>query len=194
MSKYGVFSGAHFSIFSPNMGKYGLEKTPYLDTFYVMLRNSNSKWCWKFLTFFSVFWGKFLEFCEATQSYTSALYDKMLSTVLECLLEWNCMTLHSFFLHPCICIFTKINLLKKPLSSLIPTNSYFSVNNVNLVKQLPLHCVKSVQIRNFFWSVFSCIRTKYGDLLRKFPYLIRIQENMDQKKLRIWTLFTQCWT
>ena len=30
------------------------------------------------------------------------------------------------------------------------------------------HCVKSVQIRGFFWSVFSRIRTEYGDLLRKF--------------------------
>ena len=26
------------------------------------------------------------------------------------------------------------------------------------------HCVKSVQIRSFFWSVFSCIRAEYGDL------------------------------
>ena len=26
------------------------------------------------------------------------------------------------------------------------------------------HCVKSVQIRSYFWSVFSCTRTKYGDL------------------------------
>ena len=25
-------------------------------------------------------------------------------------------------------------------------------------------CVKSVQIRIYFWSVFSCIRTEYGDL------------------------------
>ena len=33
--------------------------------------------------------------------------------------------------------------------------------------------MKSVQIRSFFWSVFSCIRTEYGDLLR------------------IWILFTQ---
>ena len=24
------------------------------------------------------------------------------------------------------------------------------------------HCVKSVQIRNYFWSVFSCIRIEYG--------------------------------
>ena len=38
------------------------------------------------------------------------------------------------------------------------------------------HCVKSVQIRSFFWSVFSCIRTEYGDLRSKYrpekiPYL-----------------------
>ena len=27
------------------------------------------------------------------------------------------------------------------------------------------HCVKSVQIRSYFWSVFSCIRIEYGDLV-----------------------------
>ena len=27
------------------------------------------------------------------------------------------------------------------------------------------HCVKSVQIRSFFWSVFSRIRTEYGETL-----------------------------
>ena len=36
----------------------------------------------------------------------------------------------------------------------------------------PLLCVKSVQIRSFFWSIFSCIRTEYGDLLRKSPYSV----------------------
>ena len=41
------------------------------------------------------------------------------------------------------------------------------------------HCVKSVQIRSYFCSVFSCIRTEYGD--RKSPYSVRIQENMEQK-------------
>ena len=55
------------------------------------------------------------------------------------------------------------------------------------------HCVKSVQIRSFFWSLFSCIRTEYGEI-RSIIWSIffRIRENMDQKKLRIWTLFTQC--
>ena len=45
----------------------------------------------------------------------------------------------------------------------------------------------------FFLSVFSCIQIEYGDLLRKSPYSVRMQENTDQKKLHIWTLFTQWW-
>ena len=43
----------------------------------------------------------------------------------------------------------------------------------------------------FFWSVFSCIAAEYGDLRRKSPYSVRMQENTAQRKLRIWTLFTQ---
>ena len=31
--KYGVFSGLYFPIFALNTGKYGPEKTPYLDYF-----------------------------------------------------------------------------------------------------------------------------------------------------------------
>ena len=34
------------------------------------------------------------------------------------------------------------------------------------------HCVKSIQIRSFFWSLFPCIRTKYRKIrTRKTPYL-----------------------
>ena len=57
-----------------------------------------------------------------------------------------------------------------------------------------VHCVKSIEIRSFFWSVFSCNRTEYGDLRSKSPYSVRIHENTDQKNLRIWTLFTRWWT
>ena len=32
-----------------------------------------------------------------------------------------------------------------------------------------LNCVKSVQIRSYSWSLFSCIRTKYGAQIT--PYL-----------------------
>ena len=53
------------------------------------------------------------------------------------------------------------------------------------------HCVKSVQIRSFFWSVFSRIRTEYGEIRSISPYSVRMRENTDQKKFRIWTLFTQ---
>ena len=40
-----------------------------------------------------------------------------------------------------------------------------------------LHCVKSVQIRSYFWSVFSRIRT-----VRSIsPYSVQMRENTDQK-------------
>ena len=42
------------------------------------------------------------------------------------------------------------------------------------------HCVKSVQIRSYFWAVFSCIRTEYGDLRSR----IRTRNNS--------VFFTQC--
>ena len=54
------------------------------------------------------------------------------------------------------------------------------------------HSVKSVQIRSFFWSVFSRIRTEYGEIRTISPYLLRMRENTDQKTLRIWTIFTHC--
>ena len=53
ISKYGVFSGPYFplfglnteiyfSVFSPNTGKYGPEKTPYLDTSYAVKHGINN--------------------------------------------------------------------------------------------------------------------------------------------------------
>ena len=54
------------------------------------------------------------------------------------------------------------------------------------------YCVKCIQIRNFFWSVFSRIRTAYGEIRSISPYSVRMRANTDPKKLRIWTLFTQC--
>ena len=37
------------------------------------------------------------------------------------------------------------------------------------------HCVKSVQIRSHFWSVFSCIRTEYRDLRSKIHAVKPVQ-------------------
>ena len=71
----------------------------------------------KALNFVLYFQGKkILEFCEATKSYTPAVYDKILPTVVKCLGGWNCMTLRSFFTHSSLCLVTKMNLLKKSLS------------------------------------------------------------------------------
>ena len=49
-----------------------------------------------------------------------------------------------------------------------------------------LHCMKSVQIRMFFWSVFSLIWIECGTIFRKNTEKIR-----NRKKLRIWTLLRQ---
>ena len=40
------------------------------------------------------------------------------------------------------------------------------------------HCVKSVQIGRFFWSVFSCIRTEYGDLRGKSSFREQVRINI----------------
>ena len=53
------------------------------------------------------------------------------------------------------------------------------------------HCLKSVQKRSFFWSVFSRIWAEYGDLRSKSLYSVRIRENRTIKNFRIWTIFTQ---
>ena len=39
VSKYEVFSGPYFPVFSPNTGKYGPEKPPYLDTFHAAIKD-----------------------------------------------------------------------------------------------------------------------------------------------------------
>ena len=57
---------------------------------------------------------------------------------------------------------------------LVAWNKYFVMHT--------WHCVKKVQIRSFFWSVFYCIRTEFGELRSKSLYSARIQENTDEKK------------
>ena len=43
---------------------------------------------------------------------------------------------------------------------------------------LKQHCVKSIHIRNFYYSVFSSIWTEFTDLQSKYPYSVQIQENV----------------
>ena len=56
-----------------------------------------------------------------------------------------------------------------------------------------LHYVKSVQIRSFFWCLFSRIQTEYGEIRSISPHSVRMRENTYQKKFRIWTHFTKCY-
>ena len=41
VSRYGVFSGLYFAVFSPDAGKYGPEKPPYFDTFHAVMYIAN---------------------------------------------------------------------------------------------------------------------------------------------------------
>ena len=55
---------------------------------------------------------------------------------------------------------------------MIPIIFHLTIHYVTTIGIITSHCMKSVQIRSYFWSVFSCIRTKY----RKYgpeitPYL-----------------------
>ena len=60
--------------------------------------------------------------------------------------------------------------------------------------EFPFHMVQSATLREncpyseFLWSVFSRIRTEYGEILGVSSYSVQMLENTDQKKLRIGTL------
>ena len=56
-------------------------------------------------------------------------------------------------------------------------------NHASLSLSQNFNCMKSAQIRSFFWSVFSQTLTEYGYLWSKYPYSVRARENTDQKKL-----------
>ena len=93
-------------------------------------------------------------------------------------------------------------LMKNHLDHLFP-QIWISALAVSLLLKLPvrklepifvlwkIRCLKCVQIRSLFWSLFSRIRTEYGEILRISPYSVRMRENTDQKKPCVWTLFTQ---
>ena len=55
-----------------------------------------------------------------------------------------------------------------------------------------MHCVKSVQVWSFFWSVFSCIQTEYGDLRRNSVFGHFSRSDVEDKNY--WKILKQrCW-
>ena len=60
----------------------------------------------------------------------------------------------------------------------------------NIYKALPLR--EKCPNTEFFLVCIFRIWTEYGHWLRKTPCSVQIRENIDQKKLSIWTFFEQC--
>ena len=48
------------------------------------------------------------------------------------------------------------------------------------MKNFILDTANTKSYSELFWSLFSCIRTEYGEVFRISPYSIRMQANTDQ--------------
>ena len=119
--------------------------------------------------------------------FAEEFYWSILEYFLPFLLSWKPLSL---------VLFESNKFLLVPWGKLVSHDLVWSKENSLLFLEiykllLATHCVKSVHILSLFWSVFSRIRTEYGHLRNKSPYSVRKRENTDEKKLRIWTFFTQ---
>ena len=63
-------------------------------------------------------------------------------------------------------IYYCMKLLNKLSSGTLLCEQHTSLQDMSPRDQF--NCVKCVQIRSFFWSVFSRIQTEYGEILRSF--------------------------
>ena len=72
----------------------------------------------------------------------------------------------------------------------LKVTSYLSI--IIIISTMSVLLREKYSYSEFVWSVFSRIWTEYRQILCICPYSVRMRENMDPKKLRIRTLFTQC--
>ena len=78
--------------------------------------------------------------------------------------------------------------LFRVLSRRLLLNVWFSGSSLG-----SLLCEKCPNTEFFLVRIFLHLNwIRNGDLLRKSPHSVRIRENTDHKKLRIWTLFKEC--
>ena len=75
-------------------------------------------------------------------------------------------------------------------------NLFHTIQILALIRYFSLtgnHCISVLYL--FFWPVFSCIRSEYGEI-QSIQYLVRVfSQNAGKyglEKLRIWTFFRQC--
>ena len=61
-------------------------------------------------------------------------------------------------------LLSPLNWRTKSILNLPEFSKYINPNHI-LEYYHGNHCVKSLQIRRYFWSVFPCIRTEYGEIV-----------------------------
>ena len=96
----------------------------------------------------------------------------------------------------------------EPLSLWNPNKSFSSFDCLCCISSFLFQVTVALREKwpnmEFFWSVFSCIWTEYGNLRRKSLYSVQIRENTDQKipyldTFRTWNNYSQkfcktlCW-
>ena len=75
----------------------------------------------------------------------------------------------------------KLGKHKKYLFDWVYLSIYFYDSLREIWRNLLNYTTWKVSVLGDFWSLFSHIRTQYGDLLRKSPYSVWMRENTDQK-------------
>ena len=98
---------------------------------------------------------------------------------------------NDYFLENSVCFVILLLLFFFLILRFALSSYYWRVSEYQIQYFWYKYCLKSVQIRSFSGPFFFCIRTEYGEMRSISPYSVRVRENTDQKKLRIWTIFTR---
>ena len=99
--------------------------------------------------------------------------------------------LYTYYMY--ICFLAHLTQRSKVYMSFSVGNIWKKLSNRSR-KILLIHSILLCEIcpNTELFLVFSRIWIEYAEILRISPYSVRIRENTDQKKLRIWILSTQC--
>ena len=76
--KYGKFCGPYFPVIGLNIGKYGPEKTPYLDNFHAGTDKNTSRHADTLTTLV-----RSLSNCHGTQSHNNLVHKRTLNHLAE---------------------------------------------------------------------------------------------------------------